>query len=215
MKGPTKKNGCTHNLEYFLGSLDPKAVLPAIFHSVAEYNFQEGTHLQKPMKKSIFSLGLLAVIVIASAAPADEKAIRANYATLDSALASKNIGKIKAITHKDCVWVQKGVKQEMKAKDVFAQLEGAFKMAKSMKNTTTVKSVKVTGSKAVVQSSSVMTAVMPDPSTKGKTMTIVSKGASTSSWVKSGAKWLVIRVEMGNTTTTVNGKPINMQGGPR
>lgn len=166
------------------------------------------------MNKSLATLGLIATIVIASATPADQKAIRANYATLDAALASKNIAKIKALTHKDCVWVQKGVKQEMKAKDVFAQLESGFKFAKSMKNVTSIKSITVNGSKATVQSSSIMTMVMADPSGKSKPSTVVSKGASTSTWVKSGTKWVVMRVEMGATSTTVNGKPLQM-GSPR
>lgn len=162
------------------------------------------------MNKPLATLGLIATIVIASATPADQKAIRASYAALDAALASKSVAKLKAIAHPECVWVQKGSKQEFRAKDVFANLETAFKSAKSMKHVTTIKSIKVNGSEATVVSSSTLTVVASDPSKKSKTSTFVSKDASISKWVKSGAKWVVKRVERDTTAMSIDGNAVQM-----
>jgi ketosteroid isomerase-like protein len=166
--------------------------------------------------RALVMASVIALAVLGQARADDRKDIDALYAKLAAALKAKNPDAILALQTPD--FKSKGPDgKTMTGKELAVQMkqENAA-IGKVTSSEIKVKSAAIKGNTAVVTSSFVFSAEVPDPQghmgPKGKTHTMGMTGTAKNDLVRAGGAWKFKTMEQGVATMTMDGKPMAAGG---
>lgn len=156
---------------------------------------------------------LLPILLIAGAAlaaTAQNAEIKACYDKLRKCMMSKDVKGMFALCAPDMTWTEGG--KTMKQADLRGEIEAQMKATQKY-DELTFKLSKVTmkGATAVVDCDNVVKATILIQGAK-KPSKIVSISTSVDTWVKGKSGWTIKSVVVKKSSTTVDGKPVNMGG---
>jgi hypothetical protein len=166
--------------------------------------------LQRIMKLVKISLAALVALLALSSYAGDPKTdFQALYSKAAAALTKKDLSIFQTMAAKDLTYKGRdGV--VLKRAELEKRLKTQFMMIKTVnKITQTVKTVKVTGGSAVVDTQTLLDATVPGAK-PGKSSSLKVTSQSHDTWVKVGSLWKLKSIVVTSEAMTLDGKPMVM-----